>query len=688
MTGMVTYMLRRALCDWKAKEIVEDTVAYCLKNNIDEVMWITESPGSYKELLPIEGIRQITRNLLFAGKRLKANGIKHSIDIVTTLGHGDYGSNVGKLHPGMEFMADYTGTESKSCPCPLSPVWQELIKKTYALYASTHPTRLWANDDFRMLNHGPVRFGCYCNRHLKEFGRRIGKKISREELIRAILRPGKPHPWRALWFEFLEEVMFDTAGMLAEAVREISPETQMGWMATTPFCHELEGRHMGQQILSFAADGNAAIRMCTTQYYESNPPLILIEDEALKKAIPQLPEKTVRCTEIESMPHSIFKKSAAWLGAQMEWACALNVPNQTLAIHDYIGTPLNITPLYADMLRGRKNEFESVAQVFAQTPRFRGVGMISDPYSVKHVQTGVGKDMLELMGKDTGWADVIRACGMPIVCDKNEPVLAVTGQAFRGLDDDEIRRIFAGGVLLDLSALKTLADMGHGSLAGVQLQEEVSQRSRLIGLEELTDSRFGGGKHKFTWTYGASDTGRIGVLKLKKGARMISRILDPDLKMLFPGIVIYENDLGGRVATVPYDFTGKSPDAYVKGSTCYFYSEYRKKQIQELVRWLGRGAVPLMVQANGWVLPHRADGDETIALAAMNLNYDAWDTVTMECDAAEKIKNVKYMRPDGQWLELAKKNWRQSNGQVRLKLDLHVPALRMVGVVLKKTINT
>lgn len=59
----VTYMLRRTLCPWRPEEIIRETVDWCVQQNVDEIMWISESSGMYKELLPLDDIRTIVERL-------------------------------------------------------------------------------------------------------------------------------------------------------------------------------------------------------------------------------------------------------------------------------------------------------------------------------------------------------------------------------------------------------------------------------------------------------------------------------------------------------------------------------------------------------------------------------------------------------------------------------------------------
>jgi hypothetical protein len=677
----VTYMLRRTLCPWNAEGIVAETLPWCVKQRVDEIMWITESSGMYKELLPLPEIRKIVGRLHAIKAQTEAAGIAFSLNPLTTIGHGDYGNNVAAAHPGLEMMVDYKGGISRSCACPLSPVWSTLMRETFALYATTQPVRLWVEDDFRYFNHSPkVSFGCYCPRHLAAFGRRLGQPVEREALVAAILRPGEPHPWRAAWLDFMESTLLDVAVMLRDAVQAVSPATELGWMPANPGRHDIEGRRMGRQMEAFAGGGTAAIRMSTTHFKETSPMDLLIEDEGLKMMVPQLPASTTRCIEVETIPHSAYNASAARIAAQIEWACILGIPNHTMNIFDYLGTPLAESPAYDDMLRHRKDEFAAFAGAFADLTTYRGIGLPGDPGSSRRVRTVQGENMVELMAREGGWIDPLRAFGMPIYESKEAAVTAVTGQGLVCMSPAELEAVFSRGVLLDASALTTLQEMGRADLAGVCVERVVQHRDQPLGPEELTDPAFAGGLHRYTWMYGLNP---LAVLKPADGARSISRVVNTDGGFLHHGVVIHENALGGRVATVPFFCQGTSPDPYQKGPASYFYTPYRRQQFQALLRWLGRGAVPLVVHSQGWTLPHRADGAGRIGLAAMNVNADPWNGVPMTCSVNGSVGKVEWLDIDGTRRELERAAWRQDGAEVTLTLDTFVPTLRAVAALLE-----
>lgn len=675
-----TYMLRRVLCPWNWEEIVEETVAWCVDQRVDEIMWITESSGMFKELLPVSEIRKIVERLHMAKAQTEAAGILYSINPLVTIGHGDAGNDVAANHPGLEMMVDFRGGVSRGCACTLSPVWLELMKETYALYASTHPVRLWIEDDFRYCGHGPhVRYGCYCPRHLQAFGERIGQTVTREELVEAMLRPGDPHPMRVAWLDFLEEALAEVAAMIRQAAQEVWPQTELGWMTSNPMVHELEGRRVTPTLKALAGEaGTSAIRMTISPRQEMGHKELLRVDETLKKMIPRLPPATTRCTELESHPHSAYAVSATRIGAEIEWSCVLGVPHHTMNIFDYIGTPLAEEPTYNDVLRTRKDEFSAFADAFAELGNARGIGIPNEPAAARRVHTPRGEDMLEFLQAEDGWVDPLRAFGMPIHCSKDEAVTAVTGQGIWCMTDEELEAVFARGVLLDASALQMLQDRGRGDLAGTHIEQVVGNRDRPIGPEELTDAEFGGGRQRYTWTYGFK---RLAVRALAPGARPISRIVDTDGDFLYHGVVLYENELGGRVATFPHFCDAAVPDQ--KGPDSPFYSPYRRQQLQALIPWLGQGPAPLVVQTRAWTLPHRADGDGRIGLAVMNINSDTWQTVRMSCATAANIHAITWLDINGIRHHLPAEMWQQTDGQVDLRLETEVPPLRAVACFLE-----
>ena len=449
-------------------------------------------------------------------------------------------------------------------------------------------------------------------------------------------------------------------------------------MTYSAIAHQLEGKSLKSLVSSLAGKGQAAIRMGGTLRIEAGIRDILRQDEHLKHLAAQVPEGTTRCVEIETIPHSAYAASATFVGAQIKWSSILRVPNQTMNIFDYIGTPLSETPTYDEMLRDRKPEFNSYAEAFATLGQWRGIGIPLTPEGARKVHTSAGEDMLELMVRGEGWVDPLRAFGMPACFTLDETITAVTGQALRCMTESELTGIFSRGVLLDASALQTLSELGRSDLAGAQVTGIINYRNRPLGAEELTDPDFAGGPYRYTW---GNLMINIAVMKASNNARPISRILDPDGNYLCHGILICENALGGRVASVPYFCQGT--DLGPKGPEKPFYSPYRRQQFHALMRWLGRDSVPLIVHSEGWTLPHRADGNGRIGLAVMNVNNDTWNGVEMRCTVKGNVRNVEWLDTQGIRRDLDRSSWRQAGEEVFLKVDEVIPPLMTAACILR-----
>lgn len=672
------YMIRRVLCPWKLEELVDETVDYCRRSGVDEIIWITESAGMYRELLPLEEIDRLLPGLRHAKERTEAAGMIYSINPLTTIGHGEYGTKLNSVHPEMDFMVDITGKTSIACACPLSSYWRKLMIDTFRRYAETNPARLWIEDDYRYNNHGSVKFGCFCDRHLEAFNERVGGDYDRQGLVDRLLRPGTPDPARGQWLEFLADTLSEFGAELAREVHAVTPDVQLGWMAVTPVLHDMFGANAHDLLHSLANGRTSAVRMHTIAFQETSYRDMLVLDENIKQMLPVVPDDTLNCTEIETFPNSYYAKSAAGIAAQIEWANILGVPNHTLNIFDYLGSPMAHIPKYGEALRSRKSEFDSFAEAFSKVESMTGIGVLHSPSAPASVHTEKGESHHELAPRGDGWANPLRAFGVPIVYGNDQRVTAVTGQTLYALGENELETVFSKGVLLDGSALETLVDMGGVDLAGAEIERICPPHSVSVGAEELLDPEFGGEKQAYLWTFGNWPKY---VLRLAPETRMISRIVTIDGEFLFPGVSLFENALGGRIVVFPFDLGGSGLDPTINRESPSFYSEYRKRQIRAVVKWLGRGWIPLEVDADGWILPHRADATAgSVSLAAMNLNADPWERVTMRASMTGEVNEVTWSDVDGTWRVLAPERWNQKDDLVTIHLTAQVPHLRSVAV--------
>ena len=157
---------------------------------------------------------------------LAPEGVQLSVNHWHSLMHADLGKTLPQSQP-FRRMVDMDGREADLCVCPMCERWQTYFAGLYARYAALSPHILWVEDDFRLHNHDPLRWGgCFCPAHMREYARRAGKpELTREEFVRGILQPGAVHPYRKIWLDVNRETM--TAPLphaIGQAVRQATPD--------------------------------------------------------------------------------------------------------------------------------------------------------------------------------------------------------------------------------------------------------------------------------------------------------------------------------------------------------------------------------------------------------------------------------------------------------------------------------
>ncbi len=171
---------------------------------------------------------------------LKQAGVAISLNPWHSVLHTDRGRT---LKPGQDWqpMVDPWGREATAVVCPLDPHWQAYYLETLRRYAAEGFRVVWIDDDIRYHNHAPLQWGgCFCPLHVAEFNRRSGAQATREEIVRACLAPGLPHPWRAAWLDMWQ----DTILVFLDQCRRVlaAGGTQMGLMSSSMEAHAAEGR--------------------------------------------------------------------------------------------------------------------------------------------------------------------------------------------------------------------------------------------------------------------------------------------------------------------------------------------------------------------------------------------------------------------------------------------------------------
>lgn len=201
--------------------------------------------------------------------------------------------------------------------------------------------------------------------------------------------------------------------------------------------------------------------------------------------------------------------------------------------------------------------------------------------------------------------------GLPLTTDPQAACATVlAGRIAEAFDDDILRRLLAGGVLMNGEALQVLWERGLGDLTGVR-----HGRSWDNGLRErLTDHPFNGSYAGDERDSRVSLTPSTGweLEALDESVGVLSRLVGYDDIERGPAVTCYQNALGGRVVVLGY-----APWLRLGTSA-------KRTQMLSAADWISGGKLPVIiaqtVRVSPWV---RLSTDRRrVTVVLLNTSFD------------------------------------------------------------------
>ncbi|WP_409342072.1 hypothetical protein [Paenibacillus sp. MBLB4367] len=606
------YMLRFVLQPGHLEEErLEELIAFCRSAGIDDVMFFID-PMNLRHMTQAEvepWLETITR----AKHKLAPYGVTASVNPLNSLIHD---SAANSLLEGQHFrlMTDPNGKRSSVAVCPLCPEWRRYIKDMYAFYATVRPYSLWVEDDFRFHNHEPLAWGgCFCETHLREFARQAGvPSLEREDFVQGMLKRGDPHGYRKIWLDSCRRTMPELAKEIAEAVHRVSPETRIGLMTSSPIVHAAEGRDWHGLFGAFDGKrpGSAIVRPHLPAYREASGMQYAWDLHAAALTAAFLPAETEAFPELENVPYTLFSKSAGFQKYQLETSLLLGSRGITLNIIDMAGNGIYPEERAEEWLGEEKPFLQAVAALQLRVQALSGVQVLVNEQSSYHLHTSKGSSMEEMYPRETFWSSLLSAFGVAnrytSKASGKGSVVALSGQVLRNYGEEEIRKLFAEhAVLLEGEAVRTLCEMGLGSLCGalqaewrnVQAYEQIQGDRQYAGIQA--------GRLRPYLSMGRC----LDVSYEQGAAAVVSNIHSVSGEVLCTGMTV----VNGSVFVLPY--SGYHAQAAL-------LNPIRRAVIQEFLLQLAESA-PLMIRS---YCPHvsvyefRSEDKHTIAIANHSLD--------------------------------------------------------------------
>ena len=612
------YILRLAMVpDFHEEERTEALSTFCREAQIDDVafiLWAEELNTGHPTLQEIEPwLRMVER----VKPRLAAQGVTTSLNPWSALLHADRGRS---LKPGQQFqlMVDSRGRTASATACPLCPALHEHLRQQYERLAKVQPRIIWVDDDFRLHNHAPLQWGgCFCELHMKEFSRSIGRTVTREAFVKGVLQPGPPHPFRRVWLDTNRETMVSLATMLGQAVSSVSPKTQVGLMSSAPEVHCIEGRDWEGVLRGLAAGKIPVNRPHLPSYAEVSGADYLYNFSRISRlSAAMVPSDTLLYPELENWPHSRFSKSRTFTRFQIESAAALAPAGITMDIFDLFGNGAMPQEGYAQPLVQAKTLAKELKGLKLEHQKETGVQVLYNPKASYSLWTEKGQSLSELAPEEDFWAGFLGVMGIAHTfrewSSQNQSVLAVSGQYCRGLQEAEIRELLSNNVvLLNGDAVSTLVQMGLGPLVGVKRADWLASDSGMPSYEQVTDGRTYAGLREGRLTAQAL-TGDYLKIEHTGDVSVHTEVRNPSGETTGPGMAV----VGKRLVLLPY---GRS--------TGYLGLRHPVRQalVQSLLSDLAGERCPVFLENTANIAVYAYDLGERRALLLANASNDDYD---------------------------------------------------------------
>ena len=651
-------------------ERIAELIDFCRQAAIDEVMLFFNAEEMNTGHWQLQELYQ----WLPLAKKIKAAlaqiGVDISLNPWTTLVHDGRGR---RLKPDQDYtlMIGDSGCDNGVTVCPMDENWlHDLCGLWQCAVRELQPVAMWIEDDFRYHNHSAILGfgGCYCDRHLAEFAKIVGKPVSRDELLQKLFAPGKAHPWRRLWMKMCGRVMNESGRKLASAVAAAAPGIRIGLMSGTFDSMSADGRDLSCLQQCLEPEIPLAFRPTMSPYTEvwamRRAPV-----EARMTAS-MLKEPFLLYPELESGPrHGAYSLGCGFAGWEIMESASFGSQGITINCFDMMGNGTVIDLNFGAMLGALKPRLDALTQLGISDRRACGAKVLISPDIAMHASAHCNRYQC-YSGE---WGRVATILGISHrfvseISDGDEPYL-VSGQVLRAFAPNEVKRLLSKNIILDAVAAADVIEMGLGSMIGTETVIRHDTTADDCSFEEILCNDpeiYGVAYPRLTAQRAAWELSEFATMP---DAEILSCICSSAKKRLFPGSFRFDNDHGGRIITLAYDMGDRGREEWFYFG---FFNIFRRIFIQKMLLTLAPDADGAYVNSPARcfcsLLP---DGGRFISV--LNSTTDRLDGVEIFLTGSIN-GTIRRLDADANWTESGFTVKKVSGGtllKLQDKLDIH-----------------
>lgn len=564
--------------------------------------------------------------------KLKHAGVEVGINMLYTIGHCFYAD---ENETGFRRAVTMDAEKSRGCVCMRDKNILPYIKEIYQYYAALKPSVIFADDDIRVISLGQLT--CFCSEHMRLISEKIGKNLTIDEVREHIIHSGyEDDKIRSAYFDMMREDVNEIFYTIADAVHEISPETEVGIM-TTSYPSVTADRDL-KVFFEENLIQRKISRIRTGMDFYREGEIISIP---MNFSHPAIQREFIDNNHVEIQPEiendtcGLYQKSNSITRIQLLWCLTNGFRNMELDLFDLVDYPVENYEEITEMFVADTKYRNAIACIIPENHRTDGISIYAHPRALTKRKDG--------FMFSANWYSWLQLMGLPLSTDReNSDFLFLTGDDMALCTDCEIDSLLKKGAVIDLRAAKLLVYRGFGKRIGIQKIEPLT--------ETFSGERFN--KHAFNGEYqnfhnsnyfnsSLIDGKSVAKITYDDRAKLASRIINHRKETVAPGAASFENESGERFFILP------SAD---DGMFIFFTSMNAKRRTQLInaFEWIARKPLPVC-----------ADNERM----CININrLDDRNVITMfnlSCDEAKNpvihyqpIGTLKYLSQAGRMFKL------------------------------------
>jgi hypothetical protein len=473
-------------------KIVRENLGSC-----DEV-WLASDYG----FPTIESHRKSVEKLIEVAEKFRAAGLRVSLQISNTIGHGQYMSAKdcgGLVYDGsaVEHMAGPDGKTADYCFCWNGENFRQYVIAELKEYAKIKPYCVWIDDDLRATNHAPLNQGCFCDSCIEKFNRNYNCNFTREKLVHEINYGDIS--WREKYVEFVRNGLYEFTYLMSKTICDVSPDSYIGLQYCAHGGYTGYGYDYIFDAMKKGSGKNPKSRPGGGAYQDHNP------NEQLKKSFfiswqnSMLPRYVTEIRpEIENLPDVVYGKTSAGTCYETSLYLASGANAMSYAMVMDLYDPMEYHAKFFRDFAKHRAYWERLAKANDHT--YQAGARLYFPKTMWK-RTLKQEEALffwnnepYLKGTELAYTAIPLAYG--IECD-DDPIYVLHGDVAKLLTDADVEYLLGKPVFTDGASLETITQMGYGncfsaaavSVSTAQLGERFIAHPINSGIESRTWSQ-------------------------------------------------------------------------------------------------------------------------------------------------------------------------------------------------------